>query len=133
MKTKNVITTLLLLALLAPASAIAQKKEKEGKKLREEKEWVTERGKKVLDHMTKYNAKGDKIEEIEYAAYGQKERITYEYNAEGRLIKESYFDDRDKLAKYIVPEYDARGVKAKETTFLPNNKVKSVKEFEYIY
>jgi len=53
MKTKNVITTLLLLALLAPASAIAQKKEKDGKKLREEKEWVTERGKKVIDHITK--------------------------------------------------------------------------------
>jgi len=73
------------------------------------------------------------VEEIEYAAYGQKERITYEYNAEGRLMKESYFDDRDKLAKYIVLEYDARGVKTKETTYLPNAKVKSVKEFEYIY
>lgn len=73
------------------------------------------------------------MEEIEYASYGQKERITYEYNENGKVSKKTYYDERDKLEKTVVPEYDSEGVKIKETVYLPNGKVKSVKTFEYIY
>ncbi len=133
MKSIQLFITTLVIAILLPASMQAQKKEKDGKKLTEEKEWVIERGKKTLDHVTRYNEKGKKVEEIEYASYGQKERITYEYNEAGKVSKKTYYDDRDKLEKTVVPEYDSNGVKIKETIYLPNGKVKSVKEFEYIY
>ncbi|MBP7965611.1 MAG: hypothetical protein KAZ12_03110, partial [Paludibacteraceae bacterium] len=47
------------------------------------KEWNTDTKSKTrwLDHLTVYDEEGRKIEEIEYATYGQRERVTFEYNA----------------------------------------------------
>ena len=44
------------------------------------KEWNTDARSKTrwLDHLTVYDEQGRKIEEIEYATYGQKERVTFE-------------------------------------------------------
>ena len=45
------------------------------------KEWNTAVGAKMpfLDHVTTYDSLGRKIEEIEYAVYGQKSRVVSEY------------------------------------------------------
>lgn len=133
MKPIQTIIVIMAIIIMLPLSLQAQKKEKDGKKLKEEKEWIIERGKKRLDNLIRYNEDGKKVEEIKYASFGQKERITYEYNTNGKVSKKVYYDERDKEEKTVVPEYDNEGVKIKETVYFPNGKVKSVKEFEYVY
>ena len=41
---------------------------------------------KWLDHITVWDENGYKLEEIEYAVYGQRERVTFEYDATGKCI-----------------------------------------------
>lgn len=53
----------------------------------------------MLDHITTYDADGKKIEEIEYNSEGQKWRKRFEYapGAEGKCIKESVYNERNRL------------------------------------
>ncbi|MBO4580987.1 MAG: hypothetical protein J5701_01700 [Bacteroidales bacterium] len=99
------------------------------------KEWNTLAGHKTryLDHITKYDAKGFKIEEIEYASYGQKYRITYEYNDAGKCIREVEYDSKNKPIRIRKFEYYADGSKKRQYNYLPNGKLISSKEFEYIF
>ena len=62
------------------------------------KQWNTDAKTKTrwLDRVTTYDHEGRKIEEIEYASYGQKWRQTYEYGTNGRVVKEVEYDDRNK-------------------------------------
>ena len=89
------------------------------------KEWNTAAGSKTryLDHQTTYNANGKKVEEIEYANYGQKSRVTYEYDDDGHCIKPV------RIRKF---EYNADGSKKKQYNYLPSGKLESTKVFEYI-
>ncbi len=98
------------------------------------KEWNTVQGSKTrfLDRMTTYDEQGRKIEEIEYTSYGQKYRITYEYDATGAVSKEVEYDDRDKPVRIRKYEYNADGTKHKQYNYLPNGKLYSIKVFEYI-
>ena len=54
------------------------------------KEWNTDAASRTkwLDHMTVYDAEGRKVEEIEYADYGQVWRVVTEYEAEGPVSRE---------------------------------------------
>lgn len=100
------------------------------------KEWNTEQrgGQKWLDHLTVYDSEGRKIEEIEYANYGQRERITFEYDkTTGRIAKEVVYDDRNKPTRIRKYEYNADGTKYRQFNYLPNGKLYSTKEFEYIF
>lgn len=99
------------------------------------KEWNTDSRSKTrwMDHLTVYDDQGRKIEEIEYASYGQKERITIEYNENGKIAKEVVFDDRNKPVRIRKYEYNADGTKKKQYNYLPNGKLYSVKVFEYIF
>lgn len=99
------------------------------------KEWNTDANAKTkwLDHMTVYDDQGRKIEDAEYTTYGQKERTTSEYNAEGKIIKEIVFDDRNRPTRIRKYEYNADGSKRKQYNYLPNGKLYSVKVFEYIF
>ena len=113
-------------------SSYAQKKF-DGKTITAVKEWKLEGKKKSIDHLTKYDANGNKVEEIEYNNVGdQKSRTTYEYNAKGKCVKESYFDEYNKLEKTVTIEYHENGKKKSQSTYLPNGKLKNTKEFEYI-
>lgn len=87
----------------------------------------------VLDHVTTYNEKGQKIEEIEYANYGMKERVTFEYNEESKCVREVVYNDRNKVTKIKKYEYYADGTKKKQYNYYPNGNLESVKEYEYIY
>ena len=114
-------------------SVYAQKGTFDGKRIKETKEWKVEGKKKRIDHVTKYNEKGKKVEEIEYSSLGeQKERITYEYDANGKCVKEFRYDEFNKLDKTITIEYHSNGKKKSETVFDTKGKQKYVKEFEYI-
>lgn len=95
------------------------------------KEWNSEGKREWLDHETTYNGKGEKIEEIEYASFGMKERTTFEYNAEGQCIKEVVYNDKNKVYRIRKYMFNAEGRKLKQYNYLPNGKLYSTKRFEY--
>lgn len=122
-----------VLSLIAFSSADAQKKTIDGKKIKEVKEWKIDSGKRTLSEVSKYDANGEKVEEIKYSSNGsQKERFVYEYNANGKCVSEIKYDEFNKLEKKTVIEYNSFGKRSKETTYDAKGKVKSVKEVEYI-
>ena len=88
------------------------------------KEWNTAAGDKraFLDRVTTYDELGRKIEEIEYASYGQKWRIVFEYPK-----------DSDITAKVVREiEYNEDGSKKCQKNYYPNGKLESVKTYEYV-
>lgn len=98
------------------------------------KEWNTDARSRNrwLDRVTTYDEEGRKIEEIEYASYGQKWRETYEYGPNGKVVKDVYYDDRNKPTRIRKYEYNEDGTKRKQYNYLPNGKLESVKIYEYI-
>ena len=103
------------------------------------KEWNTQVGAKqaFLDHVTTYDSLGRKIEEIEYAAYGQKSRVICEYvdplDPASKVLREIEYNDRDKVTRIKKYEYNEDGSKKRQYNYYPNGKLESVKEFELIY
>ena len=98
------------------------------------KEWNTDAKSKTrwLDRITVYDSEGRKIEEIEYATYGQKWRETYEYGENEKISKEVYYDDRNKPVRIRKYEYNEDGSKRRQYNYLPNGRLESVKVYEYI-
>lgn len=101
------------------------------------KEWNTPvNGRNFLDHVTTYDALGRKIQEIEYASYGQKARYVFEYptgsGMEAKVEREIEYNDRDKVVKIKKFEYNADGTKHRQLNYYPNGKLESVKVYEYI-
>ena len=102
------------------------------------KEWNTAAGDKraFLDRVTTYDEYGRKIEEIEYATYGQKWRVVSEYPANSDItakgVREIEYNDRDKVVRIRKFEYDEDGSKIRQLNYYPNGKLESVKTFEYV-
>ena len=102
------------------------------------KEWNTPAGDKraFLDRKTTYDEFGRKIEEIEYASYGQKWRVVYEYPANSditaKVVREIEYNDRDKVVRIRKFEYNEDGSKKCQKNYYPNGKLESVKTFEYV-
>ena len=127
--------TLILIAILLFSTAtFAQSKTSSGKSVTV-KEWKTsaKTGTRYMDEMTKYNAKGQKIEQIEYANYGQKSRTTYEYDAKGNCVKHVLYDSKNKVVRIRKFEYYDDGSKKKQYNYAPDGKLVSTREFEYIF
>ena len=103
------------------------------------KEWNTQAGSKraFLDRVTTYDELGRKIEEIEYASYGQKWRVVSEYpegsDITAKVLREIEYNDRDKVVRIRKFEYNADGSKKRQLNYYPNGKLESVKTFEVIY
>ena len=83
-----------------------------------------------MDHVTIYNDKGFKIEETEYATYGMKERVLFEYEGE-RCVKEVVFDENKKVSRIRKYEYNADGTKKTQYNYLPNGRLYSTKQYQY--
>ena len=102
------------------------------------KEWNTPAGSKraFLDHVTVYDEMGRKIEEIEYASYGQKSRVVSEYppnsDVTAKVVREIEYNDRDKVVRIRKFEYNEDGSKKRQLNYYPNGKLESVKTFEYV-
>ena len=98
------------------------------------KEWNTDAsGKRVwLDRISTYNRDGYKIEEIEYASYGQRFRNTFERNALNQCIEERNYDNKNKLQRVIKYTYAPDGAKKEQYNYLPNGKLYSTKRFDYV-
>ena len=102
------------------------------------KEWNTPLGSRMpfLDHVTTYDELGRKIEEIEYASYGQKSRVVSEYppdsDVTAKVVREIEYNDRDKVVRIRKFEYNEDGTKSRQLNYYPNGKLESVKVFEYV-
>ena len=86
-----------------------------------------------LDHLTVWDENGFKLEEIEYAVYGQRERVTYEYDANGICIRENVYNDKNKLFRIRKYEYLPNGRKKIQYNYNPDGKLYSTKVYEYSY
>ena len=76
------------------------------------KEWNTDAKSKTrwLDHVTTYDSQGRKVEEIEYATYGQRQRVTFEYDdTTGKVIKEVVYNDRNTAVRIRKYEWNENG------------------------
>ena len=116
-------------------ATIAKRENRKGLVL---KEWNTPNGDKraFLDRKTTYDALGRKVEEIEYASYGQKWRVVSEYPANSditaKVVREIEYNDRDKVVRIRKFEYNEDGSKKRQLNYYPNGKLESVKTFEYV-
>ena len=131
------LLTLIALVVAFIAPAIAQDTgQKINKKNLVIKEWNTDprSGKKMLDRVTTYNSDGKKVEEIEYGSDGQKWRKRYEYapGADGKCLKESVYDERNRLNTVKKYEYNEFGRKKTQYNYNAKGKLLTVKVFEYI-
>ncbi|WP_243350299.1 hypothetical protein [Parabacteroides sp. FAFU027] len=106
-------------------------KKHERKKNLTVKEWNTKDNKRFLDHQTVYNEAGKKIEESEYSAYGLRERVVSEYDAQGRCCKQVIYNDRNKVNRIRKIEYNPDGSRKCQYNYYPNGKLESVKVYEY--
>lgn len=88
-------------------------------------------GNKWIDHKTVYDPNGFKIEEIEYATYGMRERVLFEYDGNGLCSKEIVFDERNKVSRIRKYNYNTDGTKKTQYNYLPNGKLFSTKQFVY--
>lgn len=98
------------------------------------KEYKQKAGAKTrqLDEQTTYDAHGRKIEVIEYASYGQKSRVVYEYEGNtSRISREIVYDDKDHVSRIRKYDYNSDGTKKKQYTYRPDGNLISTKEFEY--
>ena len=103
------------------------------------KEWNTQAGSKraFLDRVTTYDELGRKIEEIEYASYGQKWRVVSEYPKDSditaKVVREIEYNDRDKVVRIRKFEYNEDGSKKRQLNYYPNGKLESIKTFETVF
>ena len=103
------------------------------------KEWNTQSGSKraFLDRVTTYDELGRKVEEIEYASYGQKWRVVSEYpensDITAKVVREIEYNDRDKVVRIRKFEYNEDGSKKRQLNYYPNGKLESVKTFEVVF
>ncbi|MDD3320657.1 MAG: hypothetical protein PHS59_04350 [Paludibacter sp.] len=140
MKIRFLKTNLLLFVLFGAISIIAAKGSPESlNEKRDKKKDLTIReyntdanGKsRWLDHVTVYNEEGYKIEEIEYATYGMRERVTFFYDAKFVCIKEVVYDDRNKVSRIRKYDYNPDGTKKTQYNYLPNGRLYSTKVYQY--
>ncbi len=134
---KKHIVFLLLLGLVAgTAMAQGDNGKRDRKKNLTVKEWNVKAGSSIpyLDNMVTYDEHGRKIEEIEYASYGQKHRTVYEYEgASKKCSRQIEYDDKNHVTRIKKFEYNADGTKKAQYNYKPNGKLESTKTFEYSY
>ena len=140
MKCLAIVLVLLTISLCGIAQSVSEStiQKRENRKGMVLKEWNTAAGDKraFLDRVTTYDEMGRKIEEIEYASYGQKWRIVFEYpknsDITAKVVREIEYNDRDKVTRIRKFEYNEDGSKKCQKNYYPNGKLESVKTFEYV-
>lgn len=135
MKKRNIVL-LLVFCLLGSAAFAQSNGKKERKKNLVIKEWNLKAGSRTptLDNLRTFDSYGRKIEEIEYASYGQKERTVYEYAGNSKkCVREVVYNDKNKVSVIRKYEYNDDGTKKKQYNYAPNGKLVTTKDFEYTY
>lgn len=117
-------------AQLSPESLYEKREKRKNMTIREFN--TDSKGKnRWMDHVTVYNDKGLKIEEIEYATYGMRQRITAEFDNNERCVKEVVYNDKNKVERIRKYEYNADGTKKTQYNYLPNGRLYSTKQYQY--
>lgn len=139
---KKLLFLSFLMALVIPVFAQQVKPETLAKRQKRKsltvEEWNTAVGARqaTLDHKTTYDTLGRKIEEIEYASYGQKSRVVSEYadplDPASKVLREIEYNDRDKVVRIRVFEYNEDGTKRHQYNYYPNGKLESTKSYKMI-
>ena len=140
MKRLAIVLALFAISLCGMAQSVSEStiQKRENRKGMVLKEWNTAAGDKraFLDRVTTYDELGRKIEEIEYASYGQKWRVVSEYPANSditaKVVREIEYNDRDKVVRIRKFDYNEDGSKKCQKNYYPNGKLESVKTFEYV-
>lgn len=98
------------------------------------KEWNTDvrTNVRMLDHVTTFNADGQKIEEIEYNSEGQKWRERYEYGTNGKKVRELIYDGQNRLVQVKKYQYNEYGKKTITYTYNAQGKLIAIKNYEYL-
>lgn len=129
---------LMLMCCLAGEAVVLAQDDKTGKRERKKnlvvREWNQRQGSNTpyLDHIATYDELGRKTEEIEYASYGQKKRVVYEYEGNSlKCLREIEYDHNNHATRIKKFEYNEDGTKAKQYNYKPNGKLESTKTFEY--
>ncbi len=134
---KKIVILLFVLSLVGSSIWAQDKPDKrERKKNLVVKEWNTKTGSTTpyLDNMVTYDEMGRKIEEIEYASYGQKKRIVYEYKGNSnKCSRQIEYDDKNHVSRIKKFEYNDDGTRKVQYNYKPNGKLESTKNFEYSY
>ena len=139
MKKYIAIVALMVLSMASMAQSLLtpeQLAKREKRKNLTVKEWNTDSktNTRWLDRLKVYDDQGRCIEEIEYATYGQKWRVTSKYDdVTGKVIEEVEYNDRNRPVRIKKYEWNENGTKAKQYNYLPNGKLYSVKVYEYIF
>ena len=134
----NKKTVILLALTIICGIAFAQNKpnNSRNKKNLTVREWNLRAGSTTpyLDNIVTYDELGRKVEEIEYASYGQKKRIVYEYEGTStKCTRQIEYDDKNHVSRVKKFEYNEDGTRAKQYNYKPNGKLESTKTFEYSY
>lgn len=129
---------LLIMACLMGGVATAQSAtdKRERKKNLVVKEWNQKQGSSTpyLDNVVTYDELGRKVEEIEYASYGQKKRTTYSYEGTSTKCKEQVeYNEKNRPVRIKQFEYNEDGTRKKQYNYNPSGKLESTKTFEYSY
>ncbi|MBR1784551.1 MAG: hypothetical protein IJ760_03815 [Bacteroidales bacterium] len=127
---------LALAVCLLCVGAQAQQAGRERKKNLVVREWNTKAGggKPYLDNVVTYDAQGRKVEEVEYASYGQKKRTVYEYEGESaRCTRQVEYDSKNHVSRIKKFEYNDDGTRRRQYNYKPGGTLESTKEFEYSY
>jgi hypothetical protein len=131
---------ILIVLLLCLVGGVVWGQDKQVKRERKKnlivREWNTKAGSKTpyLDNTVTYDEYGRKVEEIEYASYGQKRRTTYSYEGVSTKCKEQVeYDDKNKPVRIKQFEYNSDGTRKVQRNYKPNGKLESTKTFEYSY
>ncbi len=134
MKRNWIITIVLILFVsFATAQTNTGKDSKKNLTIKEWKKPADGKSTRFLDHVTKYNSKGQKVEEIEYDSKGTvTNRVVYEYGSNGKVSRQIIYGENKKVLRIRKYEYNQDGTKHKQYNYAPNGKLISVKEFEYI-
>ena len=130
------IVIMLALCLLGGTMMAQTTSKRERKKNLVVREWNTKAGAKTpyLDNVVTYDELGRKVEEIEYASYGQKKRVTYEYEGTStKCTRQVEYDDKNHAVRIKKFEYNEDGTKKVQYNYKPNGKLESTKTFEYNY
>ena len=133
---KYIIFFLVLITLGGELWAQTGPTKRERKKNLVVKEWNTKFGSKAsyLDNIVTYDEQGRKIEEIEYASYGQKKRIVYEYEGSStKCTRQIEYDDKNNVSRIKKFVYNEDGTRKAQYNYKPNGKLESTKTFEYSY
>ena len=128
------IILLIICTILCTSVTFGQSSDKkESRKNLTVKTWKTPvKGTKYLDHVTKYDAKGRKVEEIEYTGSAMKARCTYEYDENDRVVREVVYDEHNKAYRIHKIEYNADGTKKRQLNYNAKGNLLSIREYEYI-